>query len=157
VHLLVPQFLDVAIQYHCAFVNIYPLIKSKFHNVVMDHVHLNRKGHAIVANAIVNVLNDWDVPEPPSNVLYHHENGISWNPSESSDVIGYEIICRDKIIAAVSGTQVNLPYRMIGLTVRARDGYGNVSISVKASPNKENDATETVLAKFYLSRSAVLI
>ena len=130
VRLLIPQFRDVALQYHCAYVNIYPLIQSVFSDVAMDHVHLNRKGHAIIAETIAEVLNDWEAPEPPSG-LSHNENTLSWNPSVSSDVIGYEVISRDRIIKAVAATKVKLPHDITNLAVRARDGYGNVSIDVK--------------------------
>jgi hypothetical protein len=130
VRLLIPQFRDVALQCHCAFVNIYPLIKSKFSDVVMDHVHLNRKGHAIVAKAIAEVLNDWEAPEPPSDVI-HEKNTLSWNPSTSSDVIGYEVLSGNRVIQAVTGTKVKLPSNTTDPAVRARDGYGNVSMTVQ--------------------------
>lgn len=130
VRLLIPQFRDVALQYHCAFVNIYPLIKSKFHHVVMDHVHLNEKGHAIVAEAIAEVLNDWDAPEPPSDLLYD-EKILSWNPSPSNDVIGYEILSSDSVFQVVAGTKVKRTNGVTDSAVRARDSYGNLSIAVQ--------------------------
>jgi lysophospholipase L1-like esterase len=130
VRLLVPQFRDVALQYHCALVNIYPLIKSRFHDAVMDHVHLNEKGHAIVAEAIAEVLNDWDAPEPPSDLLYDKKI-LSWNPSPSSDVIGYEILNRDSVIQTVARTEVKLHHGVNDPAVRTRDSYGNVSITVR--------------------------
>jgi len=130
VRLLVSQFRDVALQHHCAYVNIYDLIKPVFHSVVEDHVHLTRKGHSIVAEAIAEVLNDWEAPKPPSGLL-RKGNMLFWNPSPSSDVIGYEVISGGIIIKAVATTEVELPRGVINLAVRARDGYGNVSIAVK--------------------------
>jgi lysophospholipase L1-like esterase len=156
VRLLVTQFRDVALHYQCAYVNIYHLIKPIFDSVTEDHVHLTEEGHGIVAEAIAKCLNDREAPEPPSNVSYN-ENMISWNSSKSSDVIGYEVISTDKIIAIVAGTQVNLPHRMIDLTVRARDGYGNVSTAVRPYPGRESDPAAVVLNKQCLSKSAVLI
>ena len=158
VRLLVTQFRNVALQHHCAYVDIYHLIKPIFDSVTEDHVHLNEEGHGIVAEAIAKSLNDWEAPEPPSNVSYNYdENMISWNPSNSSDVIGYEVISRDKIIVTIGGTQINLPYRIIDPTVRARDGYGNVSIAVRPYPDRENDLFEIALDKQCSSESAVLI
>jgi lysophospholipase L1-like esterase len=158
VRLLVTQFRDVALQHQCAYVDIYHLIKPIFDSVTEDHVHLTEEGHGIVAEAITKTLNDWEAPEPPSNVSYNYdENTISWNSSKSSDVIGYEVISTDKIIAIVAGMQINLPYRMTDLTVRARDGYGNVSIAVRPYLYRENDPAEFVLNKQCLSKSAVLI
>ena len=130
VHLLVSQFREVALQHHCAYVNIYDLIKPVFYSVVEDHVHLTRKGHSIVAEAIAKVLNDREAPEPPSGLLLNGDT-LSWLPSISSDVIGYEIISEGVIIKAVAATKVKLPHGVTNLAVRARDGYGNVSIVVK--------------------------
>lgn len=130
VRLLLPQFRDVALQYRCAYVNIYPLIKSRFQDVVMDHVHLTLEGHSIVAKAIAEVLNDREVPDPPSDAM-HNEDTLSWSPSLSDDVIGYEIMDGDRIIETVSGTMIALPHKVTDLSVRARDEYGNVSIAVK--------------------------
>ncbi len=129
VRLLVSQFLDAALQYHCAYVNIYHLIKPVFDSVVVDHVHLNPKGQGIVAQAIVEVLNDRKAPKPPTGVMYR-DNILFWEQSISSDVIGYEIISRDRIIEAVTGNKVKLSSEIIDISVRARDGYGNVSIAV---------------------------
>jgi len=128
VRLLIPQYRKVALKYNCAYVNIYPLIKQKFDEVVMDHVHLTRKGHKIVADAIALVLNDWKAPEPPSDVVYK-DHFLTWKPSESSDVIGYEITSRDKIIEAVTGNRVRLLSEITDISVHARDGYGNVSVA----------------------------
>ncbi len=129
VRLLLSQFLDVAIRYHCAYVNIYPLIKSRFQDLVEDHVHLTREGHSIVAKAIAEVLNDREAPEPPSHVLWN-DNIFSWSPSTSDDVIGYDIMDGDRIIEAVSDTTIALPYKVTDLSVHARDGYGNVSTTI---------------------------
>lgn len=129
VRLLVPQYRKVALKYDCAYVNIYPLIKPIFDEVVMDHVHLTREGHKIVADAITSVLNDWEAPGPPSDIGYEN-NFLVWNSSESSDVIGYEVIRQDRIITAVTGNRVELLSEIPDISVRARDGYGNISIAV---------------------------
>ncbi|MBN2104813.1 hypothetical protein JW835_12295 [bacterium] len=127
---LVPQFHRIALQYHCAYVNIYSLIKPVFHEVTVDHVHLNRKGHAIVADAIAKVLNDLEAPEPPSDVLLNNYQ-LSWNPSQSRDVIGYEILEGNQIINISDSARIILPHTIMDPAVRARDGYGNLSIAVK--------------------------
>ncbi|MFO7889971.1 MAG: GDSL-type esterase/lipase family protein [bacterium] len=127
--LLVPQYREVALKYDCAYVNIYPLIKPIFDEVVMDHVHLTREGHKIVADAIASVLNDWEAPEPPSDIGYEN-NFLTWDPSESNDVIGYEVIRKNRIIRAATRNRVRLPSEITDISVRARDGYGNVSVAV---------------------------
>jgi len=129
VRLLIPQYRKVALKYNCAYVNIYPLIKPIFNEVVMDHVHLTRKGHKIVADAIASVLNDWKAPEPPSDIGYEN-NFLTWDPSESGDVIGYELISQERIIRAVTRNRVRVAPEITDISVRARDGYGNMSITV---------------------------
>lgn len=126
VNLLVPQFRDVALQYHCAYVDIYHLIKPRFQSLVVDHVHLNQKGHEIVARAIAEVINDRTAPKPPSSVSYRAPI-LFWDPSTSSDVIGYEVISGDRIIKTASKNRVEFSSDISDKSVRARDGYGNVS------------------------------
>lgn len=130
IRLLLPQFRNVALQYHCAYINIYPLIKSRFQDVVMDHVHLTQEGHSIIAKAIAEILNDREAPEPPSHLLWNDDT-LSWSPSASDDVIGYEIMDEGMIVETVSETSIALPHKITELAVRSRDGYGNLSTATE--------------------------
>ena len=127
---LVPRFRDVALQAGCGYVDIHSLIAPVLHDVAMDHVHLTREGHAIAAAAIAQVLNDRQRPDPPSGVQYRNQT-LVWEPSGSGDVIGYEIFCEHHMVRAVADTQIDLPDGCADPCVRARDGYGNVSASVR--------------------------
>lgn len=132
VQTLIPQFLEVALKYHCGFINIYDRIKSDFSSLVSDHVHLTREGHEIVAQKIARVLNDRESPEPPSHVVMRGQI-LEWVPSFSDDVIGYEIIRKGSIVRVTTDNKIKMPAGLTELSVRARDGYGNVSIGVRES------------------------
>jgi len=127
---LVPRFRDVALGTGCGYVDIHAVIEPVFHDVAMDHVHLTEEGHAMAAAVISAVLNDRQAPDPPSEVRHSH-NTLSWKPSPSRDVIGYEIMNGRQMMRAVADTQIRLPEGCTDLRVRARDGYGNVSREVK--------------------------
>ncbi len=130
VRMLKTQFRDAALQTGCAYVDIHSIIEPVFHDVAMDHVHLTQKGHAMVAAAITEVLNDWYPPDPPSRVQCCTET-LCWEPSPSQDVIGYEIMSGNQMIRAVADAQIRLPDGCTDPIVRARDGYGNVSRGVQ--------------------------
>lgn len=130
VRLLIPQFRNVALKYGCGYVNIYDLIKSVFHTVAYDHVHLTRKGHMMVAEAIAEVLNDHNPPKPPLDLVCRNDS-LFWKPSPSRDVIGYEVFSGDRFIDGIVSTEYNIPPGITDIMVHACDRYGNVSISVR--------------------------
>ena len=123
---LAAAFRNVALNMGCGFVNMHQVIEPVFSRVAVDHVHLSRQGHAIVARAIASVLNDRTKPLPPWDIQVEGAE-MNWRPSPSSDVLGYEIIQDGRVAASTSALHAVRKGLSEQTGVRARDMYGNVS------------------------------
>ena len=76
---LLPQFMTVALNHDCHFIDVYHELKPKFNQLSTDGVHLNPEGSMIIAKAISRFLdNNQKIP-------WDDEQNNSW-PIEFSEV-----------------------------------------------------------------------
>ena len=124
---LVPLYRELALRNRARFIDLHAAMQKEIDALAdPDGIHFTADGQKRIAEIIAGVLNDRESPEPVAGVELQGRE-LTWKPSPSADVVGYEVYDGKTFLFATAQTKVTLPEGHETKLIRARDAAGNVS------------------------------
>jgi lysophospholipase L1-like esterase len=130
---LIPYYRQAALADEARYVDLFHPLKPIIDTICTpDGVHFLAPGYRKIGELIADVFQPHDKPAPPTGVKVG-DGKLTWTPSTSKDILGYEIRDpeEDSTLTFSTAATANLPEGHITAWVYARDVFGNKSEAAK--------------------------